>query len=552
MGHGVDVSGRVGLRLFPVVLAVLAAAWLAPVASATDRVYWGNGTGPPGKISFANLDGTGGGDLNTGAAPVDGPFGLAIDAAAGEIYWADYNPATTEVSFANLDGTGGGGTLNTSGASMNVETSGLAIDPAAGRLYWGGGNVPAISYAALNGSGGGDLNTAGATVSCPTGVAVEPGTGKIYWSNCGASNKISFANLNGSGGGGDLNTSGATVNDPEGVAVDVATGKIYWANRGANKISFANLDDSGGGGDLTIMGATVNQPIGIAIDPIAGRIYWANNGGNNISYANLDGSNGGTVATTGATMSYPSFPVLLRAPVAAGSPQISGGSTAGSSLSCSRGTWAPDLLGSFLYRVPGSFTYQWTFNGADIAGATSSTYPAPAAGSYTCRVTGSNQAGSATQTSAPFTVTGAGAPPPVTAHIPPALTHVSQSHRRWRRGSGLSHIASVRAPVGTTFRFTLNESARVRFVFEQLLPGRRVGGRCVAPTVSNLGKPKCTRSVPRGTLSFTVGAGAHKLRFQGRLSKHSRLAIGRYTLVITATNAAGQRATAKLTFTIVT
>jgi hypothetical protein len=57
--------------------------------------------------------------------------------------------------------------------------------------------------------------------------------------------------------------------------------------------------------------------------------------------------------------------------------------------------------------------------------------------------------------------------------------------------------------------------------------------------------------VTRGTLSVTLVAGAHKLRFQGRLSKHKRLPIGRYSLIITATNAAGHQATARLTFTVV-
>jgi hypothetical protein len=88
-------------------------------------------------------------------------------------------------------------------------------------------------------------------------------------------------------------------------------------------------------------------------------------------------------------------------------------------------------------------------------------------------------------------------------------------------------------------------------VFKQWLPGRRVGGRCVALTAKNRSRPKCTRLVTRGSLSFSVSAGAHRLRFQGRLSKHKRLPVGRYTVAITATNSAGQRATAKLTFTIV-
>ena len=56
-------------------------------------------------------------------------------------------------------------------------------------------------------------------------------------------------------GGGDLFTGVATVNNPQGVAVDPAAGRIYWANVGGNKISFANLNGSGGG-DLITAGAT--------------------------------------------------------------------------------------------------------------------------------------------------------------------------------------------------------------------------------------------------------------------------------------------------------
>jgi Bacterial Ig domain len=115
---------------------------------------------------------------------------------------------------------------------------------------------------------------------------------------------------------------------------------------------------------------------------------------------------------------------------------------------------------------------------------------------------------------------------------PPTLSNVTESHRRWREGSKLPQIASVkRPPVGTTFRFTVNESVKVRFAFTQRKHGHRV---------------------TRGTLRFTVTAGAHKLRFNGRLSKRKKLPLGRYTVIITATNTAGQRAKAKLTFTIVT
>jgi hypothetical protein len=128
---------------------------------------------------------------------------------------------------------------------------------------------------------------------------------------------------------------------------------------------------------------------------------------------------------------------------------------------------------------------------------------------------------------------------------------VVQSHSRWREGNALVQIASVqKSPVGTTFRFTVNESATVRFAFTQNLSGRKVRGGCVARTSKNLSKPACTRTVTLGAFSFTAGAGAHKVRFQGRTSKHNKLKPGRYTLIITATNAAGQQGTARLTFTI--
>jgi len=146
-------------------------------------------------------------------------------------------------------------------------------------------------------------------------------------------------------------------------------------------------------------------------------------------------------------------------------------------------------------------------------------------------------------------VTGGGTPP-ITTTPSLALTNTGQSHRRWREGTALPHIARAQLPVGTTFRFTLNESAEVRFGFKQLLPGRSVGGRCVAATRSRRNRPNCWRKVIRGKLYFRMGAGAHTLRFQGRVSRHKRLPVGRYVLVITAINATGQKATARLRFTI--
>jgi DNA-binding beta-propeller fold protein YncE len=384
-------------------VVVVTGAWLASWGRAADRIYWTNDIG--GRLSFANLNGSGGGDLNTsGATPLVIPRGVTIDAASGRIYWANYG--VNRVSFANLDGSGGGGDLNIAGASGSGPF-GVAIDPAGGRIYWARSSPSpgGISFANLNGSGGGNLNTSGAAVSSPAGVAIDPAAGRIYWANNGPSNKISFANLNGSGGG-DLNTSGATVAFPIGVAIDPAAGRIYWANDSpvTPTISFANLGGSGGG-NLNTTGATVNGPAGVAIDPAAGRIYWANNGpSNKISFANLNGSGGGDLNTSGATVSGPVLPALLEAPSGAGAPTVAGGSRPRSTLTCSRGSWASDLLGSLLYRAPQSFSYAWSNKGSDIAGAGASIYKPTAVGNYRCRVTASNQAGPTSQTSSLHTV----------------------------------------------------------------------------------------------------------------------------------------------------
>jgi hypothetical protein len=391
-----NVGSRAG-HLTALLVLVAAVGLLASVpARAADRVYWGNNA----KISFANLDGSGGADLNTGGAPVNGAEGLAIDSAAGRLYWGNYSPGTSDIRFANLDGSGGGGQLNTTGAQP-AEQWGLAIDPVGGRMYWARSDGHVISFARLDGGGGADLPTTGATTNSPEGVAIDVASGRIYWGDY--PDKISFARLDGSGGG-NLNTTGATVDGVNSMALDVAAGRIYWANQNANSISFARLDGSGGS-DLTITGATVDNPIGIAVDPVAGKVYWANSGTTStISFANLDGSGGGTVNSTGANVSESSFPILLRAPVSAGAPQIAGGSVPGAVLSCSPGAWAPDLLGSQLYRAPQSFGYQWSRDGAAIPGAVSASLTASGPGDYRCTVTGANQAGSAAQASAAHTV----------------------------------------------------------------------------------------------------------------------------------------------------
>jgi hypothetical protein len=365
-----------------------------PGAHGAARIYWGGYGASPPTISFANLDGSGAGELNTNGATLEEPLGITIDAAAGRVYWS--NDAAPKISFANLDGSGGRD-LNTIGALTNP-LAGIAIYPATGRIYWANTGLPGISYANLDGSGGSDLKTGAAPISGPEGVAIDPTAGRIYWAN-NSDGTISFANLDGSGGG-ELKTGAATIKEPVGVAIDPVAHRIYWANFAPPAtISFANLDGSGGG-DLKTGAATVFRPEGVAIDPAAGRIYWANYGPPpTISFANLDGSGGGDLPIDPMKVKEPAFPALLEPPIGAGAPAVAGRTAPGSQLSCSKGSWAPDLIESFLYRVPQSYAYQWSRNGADVAGATSESIAAGSVANYQCRVTARNEAGSAAQTS---------------------------------------------------------------------------------------------------------------------------------------------------------
>jgi hypothetical protein len=107
--------------------------------------------------------------------------------------------------------------------------------------------------------------------------------------------------------------------------------------------------------------------------------------------------------------------------------------------------------------------------------------------------------------------------------------------------------------VGTSFVLTLNTSASLRLTFTRAAAGRRVHGRCVAPTRRNRLARGCSRSVAAGALVFAnAHTGANRIAFQGWLGRRSRLRPGRYTVTIVASNAAGRSPAALLAFTIVT
>lgn len=420
-----------------------------PARGPSERIFWanlGNST-----ISFADLAGGNGGELDTAGAAGHSPDGLAIDSTTGRIYWA--NASGAGIAYANLDGSGGGGNLNTTGANVNVP-AGLVVDPGAGKAYWGNFNSSpdsAISYAHLDGSGGAPIETAPATVSSPSGLAIDTASNTLYWSNFGSdTHAISFTPVGGSGS--DLTVLGQTAG-VYALAIDQADNRIYWANNAANSIWYVDLA-GGVAHPLNTTGATVSEPSGIAIDHAAGIVWWTNFGdpSHAVSYANIDGTGGDDLDTTGASPSGASYPNILRKPSSTSNPVVSGLAGAGHNLSCSHGGWAPDLLGAFLYRAPESYGYQWLKDGSPISGETGRTYSVTAGDvghQMECRVTARNLGGDTDATSAPTTIKTKPAntvPPSISGT--PVSGHTLTCHRgtwsgstpqtyayRWLRGS---------------------------------------------------------------------------------------------------------------------
>jgi len=141
--------------------------------------------------------------------------------------------------------------------------------------------------------------------------------------------------------------------------------------------------------------------------------------------------------------------------------------------------------------------------------------------------------------------------PPAPTPTVPTITHASQSHSKWRESG---RAGKHKPPVGTSFSFTLNESARVTLTFTERVGGRRVKkNKCVTQTHANRHKPSCKLTVKAGTLTVTGRSGLNKLSFKGAVAHGHKLKTGTYTVTITATNTTTHKTSApvRLKFTIV-
>jgi DNA-binding beta-propeller fold protein YncE len=391
----------VGVGILVMVFSAL--LWIASSAQAAETIYWDNYDANPDSVAFASIDGSGGGALSlSGATAFEAPEGMAYDTVTNRLFVANSGgPGNGQITFVNLDGSGAG-TFSAPGAPVE-EPEGVAIDPSTRTIYWNNTDTETISWARLDGSAGGVLNTAGTSLDGAYRIALDPVAGRVYWgNNVPGADSVFFASVNNTGGG-SLNIAGATPpSSIAGIVVDTVAGRVYWVNQGDEKISFASLGGAGGG-DVNLAGGVFDEPYGLALDPSAGKLYWANYGQGTarpsaIAFAATAGG-GGNINIATAPVSGPQDPVILKSPSGTGAPTVTRSTKSQSSLSCSAGSWAADYPGSFTYQSPRAFAYQWTRNGAPIAGATTTTFNAKPAAQYGCIVTATNQTGSASQAS---------------------------------------------------------------------------------------------------------------------------------------------------------
>ena len=97
---------------------------------------------------------------------------------------------------------------------------------------------------------------------------------------------------------------------------------------------------------------------------------------------------------------------------------------------------------------------------------------------------------------------------------------------------------------GTKLSLTSSEAGKAKLSITKSTSGRRVGGRCVKPSRSNRRRPRCTLTITVATRSATLAAGASSLALP-------KLAPGRYTVSLVATDAAGNTAKAVTTTVVV-
>ena len=397
------------------VLAMGALAALPSAAAAGDQLWWSN---YGASVSKVNLVDSVGANVFSGSPVVNGPYGTAADPSTGRIFWINYSNG--RLYAGNLDGSGAPQLVT---SSHTAAPSGLASDPSRNQLFWIETGTKKVWRIGMDGAGATDIFTEAQSIGSPV---VDPGAGQVFWIRYSTPRTIRYGSVN----GGTPSTIEVPADCPyyaststDAFSVDVQNGFIYMGTTGHPitqadiGIARMNLD----GTNCVAVTTATQTPSGLALDPDNQKLYWADYNSSRLRYVSLNPPGGQqTLTPTGAALSSPSYPVLIKAP--AGSAAVTPSSAEpGATLTCSP-TWSQGAPAASMYRAPQSTAYSWTQDGQPIAGAASSTLVADSAGDYACTATGTNAAGSTAVTSAAVTVRAPTPPIPPLPPLPPIPT----------------------------------------------------------------------------------------------------------------------------------
>ncbi|WP_052226428.1 CHAP domain-containing protein [Microbacterium mangrovi] len=221
-----------------------------------------------------------------------------------------------------------------------------------------------------------------------------------------------------------------------------------------------------------------------------------------------------TVVTTGSRTGYTSATALSPAVVpvkmltASPSPVISGDVTPGSTITAKPGAWAP---------APVTLAYQWSRNGAAIAGATSASYKVLATdlgASLTVRVTGSKagygtvaRLSAAAVVSPPFTA----APTPTVSGTPVAGAKLTATTGAWAPAPDSLTYQWYRSgaaiPGATASAYTVAVADRGT-ALTVVVTGRRSGYATTTRTSAPIAVPRLLTATPVPVVSGIRAAGA--------------------------------------------
>ncbi|HEV7775016.1 MAG TPA: PKD domain-containing protein [Conexibacter sp.] len=216
----------------------------------------------------------------------------------------------------------------------------------------------------------------------------------------------------------------------------------------------------------------------------------------------------------------------------------------------------PASFAASAFDLWGPATIRWGFGDGGTATGAAPTHAYASAGTFTATMTATDAVGNAASRSGTVQVQAASSSsPPVGA---PRLTNASLTHRRFRVGRSRTPLRGVlagrrasRAPVGTTFRFTLDRAANVRIGFARQTRGlRNRDGDCVRPSRRLAGHRRCKLFVPDGTLVRSAPQGAIRVPFSGRVGRRA-LRPGSYRAGLTAAIGGRSAKPTVLTFRIV-